>query len=71
MDLNILTLKRKLDTRRGDLVIGKNHKSAIGSIVERKTRLPLIIQLKSKNGMELANQFSQILNKLNSIYKKP
>jgi IS30 family transposase len=54
----------------GDLVIGKDHKSAIGTIVERKTRFTLIIKLKSKKAMEVANEFSKILNKLNPIYKK-
>lgn len=54
----------------GDLVIAKDHKSAIGTIVERKTRFTLIIKLKSKKAMEVANEFSKILNKLNPIYKK-
>lgn len=54
----------------GDLVIGKNHKSAIGTIVERKTRFTLIVKLKSKKADEVAKEFSKILNKLNPIYKK-
>ena len=63
-------LREDVGHREGDLVIGKNHKSAIGTIVERKTRFTLIIQLKSKKAMEVANEFSKILNKLNPIYKK-
>jgi IS30 family transposase len=54
----------------GDLVIGKNHKSAIGTIVERKTRFTLIVKLESKKAEEVAKEFSKILNKLNPIYKK-
>ena len=54
----------------GDLVIGKNHKSAIGTILERKTKFTLIIKLESKKAGEVANEFSEILNKLNPIYKK-
>ncbi|MEI6865452.1 IS30 family transposase, partial [Flavicella sp.] len=53
-----------------DLVIGKNHKSAIGTIVERKTRAVLIIKLKSKKAEEVAKEFSKILNNLNPIFKK-
>ena len=63
-------LREEVGHWEGDLVIGKNHKSAIGTIVERKTRFTLIIQLKSKKAMEVANEFSKILNKLNPIYKK-
>jgi IS30 family transposase len=54
----------------GDLMIGKNHKSAIGTIVERKTRAVLIIKLKSKKAEEVAKMFSKVLNKLNPIFKK-
>ena len=54
----------------GDLVIGKNHKSAIGTIVERKLRYTLIIKLKAKNATEVAKMFSKKLNQLNPIFKK-
>ena len=54
----------------GDLIIGKGHKSAIGTIVERKTRYTLIVKLESKKAGEVAKEFSKILNKLNPIYKK-
>ncbi len=51
-------------------MIGKDLKRTIGTIVERKKRFTLIIQLKSKKAMEVAIKFSIILNKLNPIYKK-
>ena len=54
----------------GDLVIGKDQKSAIGTIVERKSRYTLIIKLKSRKADEVAKMFSKILNKLNPIFKK-
>jgi len=54
----------------GDLVIGKNHKSAIATIVERKTRFTLILKLSSKKADEVADKFSKVLNKLNCKYKK-
>tara|TARA_B100001059_G_scaffold220135_1_gene241848 strand:- start:54 stop:1058 length:1005 start_codon:yes stop_codon:yes gene_type:complete len=65
-----IELRNEIGHWEGDLVIGKDHKSAIGTIVERKTRFTLIIKLKSKKAMEVANEFSKILNKLNPIYKK-
>ncbi|MEX6625290.1 IS30 family transposase [Tenacibaculum salmonis] len=65
-----IELRDEVGHWEGDLIIGKDHKSAIGTIVERKTRFTLIIKLKSKKAMEVANQFSKILNKLNPIYKK-
>lgn len=54
----------------GDLIIGKNHKSAIGTIVERKSRYTIIIKLNSKKADEVAKMFSKKLNQLNNIFKK-
>jgi IS30 family transposase len=65
-----IELRNEIGHWEGDLVIGKNHKSAIGTIVERKTRFTLIIKLESKKANEVAKEFSKILNKLNPIYKK-
>lgn len=65
-----IDLRQEIGHWEGDLVIGKNHKSAIGTIVERKTRFTLILKLKSKKANEVAKEFSKILNKLNPIFKK-
>ena len=65
-----IELRNEVGHWEGDLVIGKNHKSAIGTIVERKTRFTLIVKLEPKKAGEVANEFSEILNKLNPIYKK-
>lgn len=54
----------------GDLIIGKNHKSAIGTIVERKARYTIIIKLNSKKADEVAKMFSKKINQLNNIFKK-
>ena len=51
-------------------MIGKNHKFAIGTIVERKSRYTLIVKLKARNSSEVAKMFSKILNKLNPVLKK-
>lgn len=54
----------------GDLVIGKGQKSAIGTIVERKSRYTLIIKLNSRKADEIQKMFSKKLNQLNAIFKK-
>lgn len=65
-----IELRQEIGHWEGDLVIGKDHKSAIGTIVERKTRFTLILKLNSKKADEIAEVFSKMLNKLNHIYKK-
>jgi len=65
-----IDLRKEIGHWEGDLVIGKNHKSAIGTIVERKSRFTLIVKLKSKKAEEIAKMFSKILNKLNPVFKK-
>ena len=65
-----IELRNEIGHWEGDLVIGKNHKSAIGTIVERKSRYTLIIKLKAKNANEVAKMFSKKLNQLNPIFKK-
>lgn len=65
-----IDLRNEVGHWEGDLVIGKDHKSAIGTIVERKTRFTLIVKLESKKADQVAKKFSEILNKLNPIYKK-
>lgn len=65
-----IDLRKEIGHWEGDLVIGKNHKSAIGTIVERKSRFTLIVKLKSKKAEEIAIMFSKILNKLNPLFKK-
>lgn len=65
-----IELREEAGHWEGDLIIGKDHKSAIGTIVERKSRYTLIIKLESKKANEVAKEFSRILNKLNPIFKK-
>ena len=50
----------------GDLIIGKGQKSAIGTIVERKSRYTIIVKLESRKSTEVAKMFSKRLNEINS-----
>ncbi|CAM1363254.1 IS30 transposase; CP4-6 prophage [Tenacibaculum soleae] len=65
-----IDLRQEIGHWEGDLMIGKNQKSAIVTIVERKSRYTLIVKLKARNSKEVAKMFSKILNKLNPILKK-
>ncbi|AUS07070.1 IS30 family transposase [Pseudotamlana carrageenivorans] len=65
-----INLRNEIGHWKGDLMIGKDQKSAIGTIVERKSRYTLIIKLKARNSKEIAKMFSKELNKLDPIFKK-
>ena len=65
-----IELRHEVGHWEGDLVIGKDNKSAIGTIVERKTRFTLILKLNSKKADEVADVFSKMLNQLNAKFKK-
>lgn len=41
----------------GDLIVGKLHQSAIGTLVERSTRLTLLVPLKKKDAVSVAQAF--------------
>ena len=62
-----IELRNQVGYWESDLVTGRDHKSVIVIIMEYTKRINLIIQLKSKKAMEVANEFSIILNKLNPI----
>ena len=49
----------------GDLVIGKGQKSAIGTIVERKSRFVCIIKLKDRKSATVTKQFAKVLQEFN------
>lgn len=48
----------------GDLIIGKDHKSAIGTIVERQTRYVMIVHLKDKDAESVRKAFAKKLVEL-------
>jgi len=45
----------------GDLLIGKNRQSALGSLVERKTRLLFLVPVKSKKSAEVRKAFGRAI----------
>lgn len=47
-----------------DLIIGKEQKSAIGTIVERTTRFVIMVPLKSRTALEVRRAFARELRKL-------
>jgi len=65
-----IDLREEIGHWEGDLIIGKNHKSAIGTIVERKSRYTIIVKLESKKALQVAKMFSEKLNLLNPLFKK-
>lgn len=47
----------------GDLMIGVGHKSAIGTIVDRKTRFLIIVKIKNRKSKTVTQEFAKHLNK--------
>src|SRR3989304_643230 len=43
----------------GDLIIGKNNRSALGTLVERTTRTTILVPVKSKRAEEVARAFAK------------
>jgi IS30 family transposase len=56
-------LRKSLGHWEGDLVIGKDQRSAIGTLVERKTRYTLIVKMNSRKSMHVINNFADELLK--------
>ena len=48
----------------GDLIIGKNNRSALGTLVERTSRTTILIQVKSKEAEVVAKAFAKEVKKL-------
>lgn len=54
----------------GDLIMGKDHKSAIGTIVERQTRYLLLVKLKEKDAKSVRRAFAKKLKELPESLRK-
>ena len=62
--------RKEIGHWEGDLVIGKAQKSAIGTIVERKSRFTLIIPVKDRKTKSVTRAFAKELNRFdNDIIK--
>ena len=48
----------------GDLIIGKNNRSALGTLVERTTRTTILIQVKNREAETVAKAFAKEVKKL-------
>jgi IS30 family transposase len=47
-----------------DLIIGKDHQSAIGTLVERTTRTTILVPLKAKDAHTVRTAFAQVVKRL-------
>lgn len=54
----------------GDLIMGKNRKSAIGSLVERTTRLTILVPLKAKDALTTCHSFANTFKYIPKKFKK-
>ena len=54
----------------GDLIMGSMNKSAIGTLVERKTRLTLLVKLPKKDSASVCEAFAKEFNALPAKLKK-
>jgi len=48
----------------GDLIIGKDRLSAVGTLVERTTRLTLIVPLKKKDALSVRTEFERAFKRI-------
>ena len=65
-----IDLRNEIGHWEGDLIIGKGQKSAIGTIVERKSRYTLIVKLKSRKADEVAKMFTKKLKQVDEKLRK-
>ena len=54
----------------GDLIVGKNHQSALGTLVERTTRLTLLVPLKAKDAFSVREAMVKAFKRVPSQFKK-
>lgn len=54
----------------GDLIVGRRHNSALGTLVERTTRLTLLVPLKQKDALSVRAEFARAFKRIPSKFKK-
>ena len=65
-----IQLREEIGHWEGDLMIGIGQKSAIGTIVERKTRYTFIVKIENRKSLTVTQKFAQILNTLPQYIRK-
>ncbi len=48
----------------GDLIVGKNNRSALGTLVERTTRTTILVPIKNRNADVVAKAFAKVVKRL-------
>jgi transposase, IS30 family len=67
---------KEVDTRQvpghweGDLIIGKNHKSALGTLVERTTRLVILVPIQGKDAKSVRESFANVFRDIEPDMRK-
>ncbi len=54
----------------GDLMIGKNHKSALGTLVERTTRMVFLVRVTAKKASHVREAFTDVFQELDPRLRK-
>lgn len=54
----------------GDLIVGRNRRSALGTLVERTTRLTLLVPLEKKDAFAVRNAFAGAFRKIPKQFRK-
>jgi IS30 family transposase len=62
--------RKEIGHWEGDLVIGKGHTSAIGTLVERKSRYTYIVKLKNRKSATVVKGFVKEFNNTDKLFTK-